>query len=153
MSARAWWLWGVVGALLAAAIGISLVPSDADDYRTVAVQSADDAMSQVLSVRLLLEGDLSGKTMDPYVDGVLWQAHDTLSTAVSDVAKQEVPDKDAIRVQAEINPLLAAAGRALGAAESAAESTADDASDAKRAAIRKLNDVAEKLSAFSEENR
>jgi hypothetical protein len=148
MSGRTWWV-GL--AAIAVAVGIAVpavLPVDAEDYRTVAAQSAKDALSQVRTVRLAIEAELAGDVFDPYVSTLLWQARDTLSTAVSDLASEEVPDDEAVAVQREISPLLNDAVRAVGAA-----GVAVDAGDAAvRDAVETLGDVGDRLAAFVQDN-
>jgi hypothetical protein len=141
--------WLVTLVVAVAVLVVLPLLATASDYKAVAVQSASDAMSEARTVRLALEGELAGKTLDPYVDTVFWQAHDTLSTAVKDLAKEEVPDQAAAEIQARVSPLLAKTVQAVGTAELAVDS--DDG--AIRAAIHDLEDVAERLQSFLESSR
>jgi hypothetical protein len=149
MSRRAW-IWALAAVVVLAGFAVpAVLPSNADDFRTVAVQSADDALSQVRTVRVALEAELAGKVYDPYVTTLLWQARDTLSTAASDLAKEEVADDRAEALQARISPLLDAALRAVGTAEVAL----DAGDEAVRDAVRGLGGVGDRLAAFAEDNR
>jgi hypothetical protein len=137
-------------AVVVVAIAVPVVlPTTFDDYRSVAERSAQDAMAQVRTVRLAVQADLDGRTLDPYVSAVLWQARDKLSTAQSDLATEETPDDRSVAVQNEIAPLLADSVRAVNEAGVAA----DAGDDAMRASVRRLDELGDRLEAFVERYR
>jgi hypothetical protein len=151
------------GATLTAAIAIVvlavvavfvLLPSDTDDYRNTAVQTAHDAQSEIRTVGLALEADLAGKTYDPYLSTVLWQARDDLSTSASDLAGEEVPDPAAAAVQKRLSGLLDEAITSIGAADAA---TGIDDENARHQAVEgvvhRLKDVGGRLEKFTEDTR
>lgn len=147
-SAGRWVIAGVVAAYAAVAV-LASWPADADDYRGVAVRSANDALSQVRTVRLVLQSEVDGAVLSPYASTVVGQAREDLATAVTDFAGEEVPDRTVADVAARLGGLLDEALRAVGAAEAALDADGDGAAGA----VRALSDVGDRLAAFSEENR
>ncbi|MFL6120045.1 hypothetical protein [Actinophytocola sp.] len=142
------WLVGVTLVLVAFAVPVVL-PTSFDDYRVVAVRAAQDALGQVRTVGLVVEADLEGRVLAPYVTQVLWQARDTVGTAQSDLAGEEVPDERAGALQRQIVPLLAESVRRVNEAGLAV----DRDERAMRGAVRALRDLGERLRAFVDGHR
>jgi hypothetical protein len=140
--------------VLAVAAVFVLLPTDTDDYRNTAVKTAQDTRSEVRTVSLALEADLAGKTYDPYLSTVLWQARDNLSTSASDLAGEEVPDPTAAAVPKRLSGLLDEAITSIGAADAATSIDDDNARhQAIEAVVHRLDQVAARLEQFTEATR
>ncbi|WP_410595558.1 hypothetical protein [Amycolatopsis sp. lyj-23] len=97
----------------------------------------------------MVTADAEENILPPYRSAVLWQSRDSLATAISDFAGDEVPDAAAFALRDECLPLLSAA-----AAEVAAVSAATDAGPgAERALAAKLRSTGDLLAGFLERRR
>ncbi|TDP96461.1 hypothetical protein [Labedaea rhizosphaerae] len=157
-----WWR-AHKGATITAAVAIvvlavvavfALMPSDTDDYRNTAVKTAQDTQSEVRTVSLALQADLAGKTYDPYLSTVLWQARYNVSTSASDLAGEEVPDPTAAAVQKRLSGLLDEAITSIGAADAATGIEDDNARhQAIEGVVHRLDEVGSRLQKFTEATR
>jgi hypothetical protein len=140
---------GVIALVLAAVFVPSIVPTSADDYRDVALTAAEQALSQVRTTELMVGADADGKVLVPYRSTVLWQARDTLATAVDDFTAEEIPDAASSAVHDECAPLLSEAGTEVAAVTAAA----DAGPEAERAVAARLHKTGELLAGFLERHR
>ena len=143
-------LIGTVVAVAAVAAALpAVLPTSADDYRSVAVRSAEQALAQVRTVGVAMRAELDGRLLDPYLSALLWQSRDTLSTAQQELASEEVPDEPSARLHDEVVALVADAVRDVGAAGAAV----DSGDDAIRRVTADLDGLGDRLAQFVERNR
>ncbi|GLZ28450.1 hypothetical protein Lesp02_06400 [Lentzea sp. NBRC 105346] len=103
---RRWLLAGTVVVVALGAIGLGLLPTTEDGFRSTAVTSARDTRSAVLSTREVGAAALRGRVLQSYVNIAVQRARDQVSTAITDLVDTEVPGPSSQRLRDEVLPML-----------------------------------------------
>ncbi len=139
----------VAVAVIVVLVYVSSTPPSYRGYEQSAAQAADDALSAVLSARLVSRARLDGKILGPYLTVTLDEAHTAAAKAQTTVAETDSPSEATDKLRAEVTPLLDDAVRAVGDARYASER---DDTAALGAAAENLGKLGDELDSFVQEH-